>query len=496
VGFNKTNVSNPKVRFSNTAANPVTRKYYFKVTRAQVGFPTCSNRDTIKVTIYPKPLAQTLPLLNFRACQGDSITLHAKTNPRLTYQWYTRNTLFTPVPTLSDSTFIVRETGKYFLRVVDTIHVRGGACQDTSTGDSIFIKKRVIPSISGTINFCAGSTDSLRVRPSIKPALSYQWFRDNSLITGANDTVYRANIVADYRVLITDSRFGIVCYDTSLAIHVDSIPRPYNFLVRAGSDTTFPVCSANVPFILAGPQDTAYPTAFNYRWQDGSPNRFFTVDTSGLYYLNVSNQCGSVTDTIRISSIIPTPTFTILQSKVGDTTVCRGIPVRFQAPEGNYYNWYYEVPPFHGTIDSLQTTSFLNLDTREVTQDSLFIILKLQNTAGCSYTDKIFYKIEFCDPVVQIPTAFTPQGDNKNDFWALKAYSVSDATVYIYDRWGQQVYYAKDLPTMLDNPWDGTYNGEKCLQGVYKYIVNYEGKAPNQIDVIKTRKTGSLTLIR
>lgn len=510
-GFARTDTSNPKVLFRNTDQNPVVRTYILQATRTELPKPTCSNNDTLKVTIYPRPRARTLPLLQSKACEGDTVTLRAETNPRYKYQWLTRNSILTPVPTFADSSLRVTLSNTYYLRVLDTIVVRGAACADTSEGDSIYIKKRNRPTITGRINFCAqGGVDSLHVSPALRPALSYQWLRNNAPILSANDTVYRANVVADYRVLITDSRNGVTCYDTSAATAVDSIPRPYNRIVKLGSDSTFAVCSGDLPFTVVGPRDTAYPTAFKYRWQDGSPNQAFTIDTAGLYYLTVSNECGSVTDTLNISEVKPTPVFSLISTTVRDTTVCTGIPFVLSGPPGNFYNWhvFFDSIPSQNQFNYDSTKRELNIYTGAITDTvgsdfrGVMVRLRIINPEGCSYSDTIRYKVHYCIPNVYIPTAFTPQGDDVNDQWILQAYGFSMADtnsairVYVYNRWGQQVYYAGDLTQLKENPWDGTFNGEPCVAGSYQYVIEYKGVGSNRRDILTTRKTGTVTIIR
>jgi gliding motility-associated-like protein len=338
------------------------------------------------------------------------------------------------------------------------------------------------------------SKDSLHAVPS-SVGLNYQWLRNDAIIGGARDSVYRAGSVGNYRVIITDPRFGVVCYDTSQAVKVDSVPLPYNHLVFNGTDSAFSICSQNIPLVLKGPIDPRLPLAFKYKWQDGNTSRFYTIDSIGVYWLDVYNECGSFTDTLRLNSIVPTPKFTILKSGFRDTTVCKDFPFSVSGPSGYFYRWYYQLPD--GSIDSINTHPTIIFKTNEVTDpDSRFVRLTVGSPLGCSYTDTMRYTITYCDPVVWIPTAFTPQGDNKNETWAFKVYSVSGIKVTVYDRWGQMVYYAPDLETLTSKPWNGTYKGVDCIPASYKYIVEYEGLAPNQTDVLHVRKTGNVTLIR
>ncbi len=86
------------------------------------------------------------------------------------------------------------------------------------------------------------------------------------------------------------------------------------------------------------------------------------------------------------------------------------------------------------------------------------------------------------------PTAFTPNGDGKNDvLFTLGGTNATNLSVEIWNRWGERVFVSHDV----DDGWDGTYKGTAAQIGVYSYYikyVNFEGDD-------KTVK-GSFTLIR
>jgi large repetitive protein len=87
---------------------------------------------------------------------------------------------------------------------------------------------------------------------------------------------------------------------------------------------------------------------------------------------------------------------------------------------------------------------------------------------------------------IDIPNAFTPNGDGINDRWVLKnlAYYFPECKVTVFNRWGSPVYetvgYKQD--------WDGTHNGRKLPDGTYYFIILLnDAEAPVK---------GSVTLIR
>ncbi len=75
------------------------------------------------------------------------------------------------------------------------------------------------------------------------------------------------------------------------------------------------VCSGETVTIQSG------ISGVNYAWQDGSTGPDFTTTQSGVFILDVNNNCGSVSDTIvvDISGVPPTPVLP------ADTSLCEGI---------------------------------------------------------------------------------------------------------------------------------------------------------------------------
>jgi gliding motility-associated-like protein len=85
-----------------------------------------------------------------------------------------------------------------------------------------------------------------------------------------------------------------------------------------------------------------------------------------------------------------------------------------------------------------------------------------------------------------VPSAFTPNGDGKNDVWSIPFLDPAfGAEVSVFNRWGQLVYHC----TGEIVSWNGTINGIPQASGAYVYQVVFR-KAP-----FKMMK-GIVTLIR
>lgn len=107
------------------------------------------------------------------------------------------------------------------------------------------------------------------------------------------------------------------------------------------------------------------------------------------------------------------------------------------------------------------------------------------STGWCKYesSDTLVVTVLDCDTTkdprdvaaVYAPTAFTPNGDEKNDVYIVKANAISYFEMQVYNRLGNILFYSKDINT----GWDGTFEEGTCYEGVYAAKIIYrdlEGK--------------------
>ena len=141
-----------------------------------------------------------------------------------------------------------------------------------------------------------------------------------------------------------------------------------------------------------------------------------------------------------------------------------------------------------GTIDDVLWTpaTFLNradtLKPKASPPDDIRYHLEVTTTEGCSDTASVFIKVL---KALEIPNAFSPNGDGINDTWIIPYLSsYADCSVEVYDRFGQLAFKSTGYST----PWNGGKNGFYVPAGTYYYIINPKNGSP-------VRK-GSVTLLR
>lgn len=111
---------------------------------------------------------------------------------------------------------------------------------------------------------------------------------------------------------------------------------------------------------------------------------------------------------------------------------------------------------------------------------------------GCTYT--VNTTLTVVEPLVDVPKAFTPNGDTYNDFFNIVAQgnpaSLEITEFKVFNRWGQLVYDNEDP----GRGWDGTFNDNPQPSEVYFYMISValpDGKAHS-----KSPFRGDVTLLR
>ena len=116
-------------------------------------------------------------------------------------------------------------------------------------------------------------------------------------------------------------------------------------------------------------------------------------------------------------------------------------------------------------------------------------------TAFARKSETVFVELD-ANRNVYIPNIFSPNGDGRNDDFAVFAcLGVKTITsARLFDRWGGLLYEGTLLdPACLNGTrlWDGSKNGETMPPGVYVYMIEIEF-----LDGVVLTYRGDVTLIR
>jgi gliding motility-associated-like protein len=133
-----------------------------------------------------------------------------------------------------------------------------------------------------------------------------------------------------------------------------------------------------------------------------------------------------------------------------------------QNPQGTI-NWYGD----ENLTSLLSSGNTLSVNTQ---QNGIYYATQTIN--NCESQPSAFQiSIVACE--IAIPSAFTPNNDQENDFWDLVNLDLyyPQNKVKIFNRWGNVLFESKQ-GNYSDNPWDGKYQDKLLPVGSYFYIID------------------------
>ena len=164
-----------------------------------------------------------------------------------------------------------------------------------------------------------------------------------------------------------------------------------------------------------------------------------------------------------------------------DTAVLVGQEVQFNASGGVAYAWW---PP-----TALSATDVANpVGLYDVALDAIRYNVRVYDEAGCVDSASITVRVFKTGPEIFVPTAFTPNGDGRNDVLRPIAAGMKEFEYFrVFNRWGQLVFSSK----RSGEAWDGRIGGKE--QGSNVFV--WEVKATDYLGKPYIRK-GTVTLVR
>ncbi|WP_353720973.1 gliding motility-associated C-terminal domain-containing protein [Dyadobacter sp. 676] len=86
---------------------------------------------------------------------------------------------------------------------------------------------------------------------------------------------------------------------------------------------------------------------------------------------------------------------------------------------------------------------------------------------GCKGSGKVNLSIKRQESI-NVPTAFSPNGDGKNEVLLPVLNDIGSIRYFrIFNRWGQLVFFTRQLNT----GWDGSFKGEMAAPGAYVWEI-------------------------
>jgi gliding motility-associated-like protein len=218
---------------------------------------------------------------------------------------------------------------------------------------------------------------------------------------------------------------------------------------------------------------------YEYIWNNDDRDPEIGELAAGLYSLTVldSEGCTFLLDTLLPNIGEPV----VVSIEPGEITIFNGDEIQLEVVSPNPL-----VSAFWDPITGLSCGTCFNpkADPRATTTYTL----EVEDLDGCRGDTTIVITVIKDENSAFVPTAFSPDGDGKNDILFIRSPRVANLEFRIFDRWGQEMFFTTDQGI----GWDGTdRNGQPANVGVYVYFANIIFENGNE----RTIK-GNVTLLR
>ncbi|MEP7143983.1 MAG: gliding motility-associated C-terminal domain-containing protein [Ferruginibacter sp.] len=240
---------------------------------------------------------------------------------------------------------------------------------------------------------------------------------------------------------------------------------------------SYPLCEGASEQLFTSATDTV-----NYKWtpstglsSDDIPNPVATPSDSTNYKVMVTNKYGC-----KDSAFLQIDVYRNVFADAGrDMTILKGDTLILNGSlKGTAVNFYWTPASFMNNDHLINPAVYPPADGTYT--------LHVLSTVGCGSTsDEVKIKVY---NAFNIPNAFTPNGDGKNEkFEVLMLDNYKLTGLQIYNRYGQVVFSSKGSY----EGWDGMFKGEPQPGGVYIYHLEIQTPAGKKIS-----KKGTIVLLR
>ena len=279
-----------------------------------------------------------------------------------------------------------------------------------------------------------------------------------------------------------------------------------------------------------------------YIWSTGETTSSISTSTPGLYFVAMESDCGVLRDTFYVSEIPSPPQFSL----GADTSICASQSVLLTAPSGFLNLWStgttapeisinqtgnYSLTLTDGCDRSSVDTIFVNVTeppparkllfsdnvfcngsrflpgSLSVTSPYTLLWSTGDSTASIHIAAPGIYSVSEsnecgsnmdslmvpgCTGVVAFPTAFSPNGDTKNDYFRPVVQDIQflqNFSLLIFDRLGNKLFSGNDA----QSGWDGTVDAKPAPVATYFYYSSWNDESQGGK---KIEAKGDFTLMR
>ena len=267
----------------------------------------CTNSVNAAMTVNAGTTATISASGSTTFCAGGNVTLTA--SPGSSYEWSDGD--LNPSITVSAS-------GTYYVIVTNA-----SGCTATSATTQVVVNPLpVVTAITGSTQVCIGATTQLA-----SATIGGVWSSSDNNIATVDATGLVTSVTAGSTIITYTVTNANGCTSSvSSNVNVNALPAA---VVSANGATTF--CQGSSVTLVA-------TAGTNYLWNNGQITQSITVDTSGTYFVTITNAAGCSANSNAITvTVNALPTAVVTAN--GPTTFCQGNNVLLTATGGSSYLW-------------------------------------------------------------------------------------------------------------------------------------------------------------
>ena len=362
--------------------------------------------DDITITVYPEFSVQAS---DASACSKIGLNLSAEVDVSNAMDW-----LWEPAVGLSNATAqnpqLLEELTQVYT-VTATISGLGGASCAASTEVQV---TSIFPSLELGPDVVACSEETVVIDPGLPVNYTYEW-------TTAGEVMPVLEVT-------NSGTFGVTVTSPEGCENSDAITVTFTDGPILNLPDSATGCADAGLTLDATPSDlTTGP--FGYQWSNGSnaPDATFYESTMAMVQVTDAGGCTS-SESIWLE-VLPSPSFAF----PGDTALCFD-----DFPEVTYQ---LAVP---AGFAGYQWMNGSTLNTFQVEGPGVYSVV-VTNNIGCN-TERYVTVVDFCsEPLLFVPSAFTPDGDGLNEVLRIEGRNLVQLDFELFSRWGNLVWRADSI---------------------------------------------------
>ncbi len=413
--------------------------------------------DTAIATInQPPPVVVTVP--GQMICIGQSATLTATatggTAP-YTYNW---------IPGGSGQTITVSPTTTQTYTVEAT---DANGCNSLPITVVVKVRPPLTVIAGPPTSFCTGGSATIgAVVTGGDSVYFYKWSPGNGITSSIKVS---PTVTTTYTVLVSDA-CGTQQVKDSVVITI--LPPPVVNFTADTLEGCYPLCVKFTNLITPVGSISSWSWTFGDGGTSISPDTTYCYNSPGVFTVSLSvksnNGCTASETIPNMINVYDHPHANFTFSPQPATILDPLIYFTDQSTDKyGIQSWFWQFGDPANSTSTVKDPNFTYQDT-----GSYCIDMQVTNMHGC--TDQI-QKCLIVEPLftIYVPNAFTPNGDGKNDLFTAKAVGIKTYEMWIFDRWGMQLYHC----TNIYDGWNGKVqngSGVMCEEDTYVWLIKVE----------------------